>query len=162
MAMNLTTCRRCMKIVLDSEDGIQCDSRFGGWFHRGCVDVSKNEYSQYMKDVYKKWNCNRVDCKPHTDNPIIALTLSVNKLMDKVELVLDDKPRPLKVTFKDATGTITFFKAFNSDLLVNSFPNCVIDISHDCTPMERENLQKLKVSLAAREEAGKRISPLSF
>lgn len=267
-----------MKIVLDSEEGIQCDSSCNRWFHRGCVDMTKQDYTQYSRDTNKKWNCNRVDCKSVADDPIVALTTSVNKLMNKIDnwsdkidkiesvsvgvaaiksdiseikeqiskleprvtkneaniatltskvdslkdsnvsdpesiitelndrnqraknaivhgipesnskdaksrilfdkksfdsvlqsLSLQDihptriirigqatanKPRPVKVTFKCVDEAITFFKAFDPNLLGDSFPNCAIDVSRDRTPSERSHLQKLRATLETRTKAG--------
>lgn len=240
--------------------------------------MTKQEYTQYSRDTNRKWNCNRVDCKSVAEDPIVALTTSVNKLMNKIEnwsdkidkidsvsvgvaaiksdisdikeqlskleprvseneakiatltskvdslkdsnisdpesiigelndrnqraknaivhgipesnskdvksrilfdqksfesllrsLTLEDvhptriirigqatvnKPRPVKVTFKCADEAIIFFKAFDPNLLGDSFPNYNIAVSRDRTPLERSHLQKLRDTLETRTKAG--------
>lgn len=85
MASPPAVCKVCMKLVLDTEEGIACESGCGRWFHRACVNISKSEYTLLAKDSNKKWYCSRVDCKPHTQDPLVILTTSVNKLMEKIE-----------------------------------------------------------------------------
>lgn len=85
MAAPSPSCKVCMKLVLDTEDGILCDSKCNRWFHRVCVNISKADYTQLSKDNNKKWHCNRVDCMPLSEDPIVALTSSLNKLMNKIE-----------------------------------------------------------------------------
>lgn len=85
MASSSTTCKVCMKLVLDTEEGIACESKCNRWFHRACVSISKADYAQFSKDLNKKWHCNRVDCVPSSEDPIIVLTSSLNKLMDKID-----------------------------------------------------------------------------
>lgn len=84
MASNNAACCVCMKMVLDDDEGVECDSRCQRWFHRVCVNISKSEYSQLAKDTNKKWHCNRVDCRPTSEDPIYALTTSVKNLLDKI------------------------------------------------------------------------------
>jgi hypothetical protein len=73
-----------MKTVLDSEEGIECESKCGRWFHRTCANISKNDYTTLAKDSSKKWFCNRVDCTPVNEDPMVVLTTSLNKLVDKI------------------------------------------------------------------------------
>lgn len=46
-----------------------------------------------------------------------------------------DKPRSVKVTFRDSSDAISFFKRFKSDSCKEAFPSSQIDVSHDRTPM---------------------------
>lgn len=80
----MTACIVCMKSVLDSDDGLQCDEACQRWFHRDCVHISKIEYNQLSKDTRKKWYCGRVDCKIPQPDPIEALTTSVNALIKTI------------------------------------------------------------------------------
>lgn len=84
MAPPQEACKVCMKLILDTDESIGCDSDCGRWFHRACVNVSKSEFGQLSKDSNKKWFCNRIDCLTAADDPIVTLTTSVNKLMDKI------------------------------------------------------------------------------
>ncbi|KAG8322139.1 hypothetical protein J6590_029836 [Homalodisca vitripennis] len=72
-------------MLLDSEEGIECDGGCKHWFRRDCLNLSKTEYAQLFKDLNREWYCSRVDCKPLIEDPIVALTLIVNKLMNKIE-----------------------------------------------------------------------------
>lgn len=83
MAGHSTACQVCMKLV--SDEGIQCESSCARWFHSACVNITKSEYTRLSKNPKEQWKCNRVDCKPASDNPIVALTESVNKLMIKID-----------------------------------------------------------------------------
>lgn len=76
-----TTCKVCVKKVLDSDDGMQCDSDCQGWYHIKCVGIPKSDYLQYSRDVNKKWHCQRTDCRPPTAAPY-------NLLMNKMDELL--------------------------------------------------------------------------
>lgn len=277
---NNLSCKVCMKLVLDSEEGIVCDSKCDRWFHRACVNITKTDYTLLTKDTSRKWFCNRVDCLPSTVDPMAALTATLEKLVSKIDswsdkinkidevssgiediksdiglirqqissieprvsaneakidsltsavdslrvskscdpdlvigevndrslraknailhgipestskqvqakidhdrdsvtlilssLRIEDtriakvirigkqapgKPRPMKVTFDNASDAILFFKKFNFDSFKDHFPDCNISISHDRTPMERAQLAELRKSLDSRKEAGER------
>jgi len=76
-------CDVCIKLVLDSDDGLQCDSACQRWFHIKCVGVNKSEYNQYASNNNKKWYCSRVDCTAVSVNPSQELMLKMDKLLDK-------------------------------------------------------------------------------
>ncbi|KAG8280905.1 hypothetical protein J6590_069886 [Homalodisca vitripennis] len=228
MAYDSTACMVCLRLVLDSEEGIECDG--------GC----------------------KVDCKPSTEDPIVALTLSVNKLMDKIEgwtekieqigsvsdgveaiksdvgrirdqlsqleprvlanesrisslatdikllknnKLLDSetviaevndrnlrsknailyvipessdidikskiqgklgKPRPMKVSFRDTSEAISFFRNFDSPKLSNLFPDSTVEMSRDRTLKERSHLQEFGNSLADRERNGEKYFTIKY
>jgi seryl-tRNA synthetase len=87
-----------MKQVLDSEEGIACESKCSRWFHRACANISKADYTQLSKDTNKKWFCNRVDCVPLLEDPIVVLTSSLNKLMNKIDSWSDQIAKITEVT----------------------------------------------------------------
>lgn len=80
---DVTTCKVCMKEVLDSEDGMQCDSDCQGWYHIKCVGIPKSDYAHYSRDVNKKWHCQRTDCHPPTAAPYNLLMNKMDELLAK-------------------------------------------------------------------------------
>lgn len=72
-----------MKKVLDSEDGLECDSSCHAWFHIKCIGVTKTEYSHYSNDVNKKWYCHRVDCHSPVSNPSQIIVNKMDELLSK-------------------------------------------------------------------------------
>lgn len=82
-----TTCKVCMKKVLDSDDGLQCDSDCQTWFHIKCVGVTKSEYSQYSNNLNKKWYCQRVDCSTVNATPSQQLMNKMDELLNKFSLL---------------------------------------------------------------------------
>lgn len=79
----ITTCRVCMKKVLDSEDGLQCDSACRHWFHIKCVGINKTEYSSFASNVNKKWYCMRVDCTAPDTSTSNTLLSKIDDLLSK-------------------------------------------------------------------------------
>ncbi|KAG8277205.1 hypothetical protein J6590_048138 [Homalodisca vitripennis] len=61
------------------------ESKCNRWFHRACANISKADYTQLSKDSNKQWRCNRVDCVPLSEDPILVLTSSLNQLMNKID-----------------------------------------------------------------------------
>lgn len=57
-----TICPRCLKKVLDSEKGIQCDDECSRWFHVSCIGMPDSIYNKYASNANKVWQCNRADC----------------------------------------------------------------------------------------------------
>lgn len=82
-----TTCKVCVKKVLDSEDGIQCDSSCHNWFHIKCVGVTKSEYTQYSNNTNKKWHCSRMDCSAASSNSNDVLLRKMDELLGKISLL---------------------------------------------------------------------------
>jgi len=96
-----------MRKVLDSDEGIQCESNCKHWYHRICAGISKTEYSQLAGNSKKHWSCNRVDCIDDSltpQNPLLAkLDLVVSKLSELTARVerLDGVPDDLKAIKHD-------------------------------------------------------------
>lgn len=94
-------CVRCVKKVLDTDEGIQCDGVCCRWFHRSCVGVPKSEYNKLAANTQNKWYCLRVDCS--SKSPILDLMDVLNSLVAKVDTLsakvdkLDEVPEDTKV-----------------------------------------------------------------
>ncbi|KAG8303435.1 pre-mRNA-splicing factor cwc22 [Homalodisca vitripennis] len=52
------------------------------------------------------------------------------------------KPRPMKVSFRETSEAITFFKNFDSPNLSNLFPDSTVEMYRDRTLKERSHLQE--------------------
>lgn len=63
-----STCPRCLKTVLDSEKGIQCESECARWFHASCIPMNDSTYNEYATNNKKIWHCGRVDCSGKNDH----------------------------------------------------------------------------------------------
>lgn len=77
------TCKVCVKKVLNSEDGLQCDSDCKNWFHIKCIGMTKSEYTQYANNVNKKWFCSRMDCSPTAANLNNRLLTKMDEILNK-------------------------------------------------------------------------------
>lgn len=84
MAYPKTICPCCLKKVLDTEKGIQCDKECGRWFHIKCVDLPEVEYNKYANNTKKIWQCSRADCKSDSNDPFSALSAQLNVMLDKM------------------------------------------------------------------------------
>lgn len=127
MAQSFTTaCKLCMRVVLDSEEGIECESKCSRWFHRTCANISKAEYAQLANDTNKKWHCNRVDCAPPSEDPITVLTSSLKELLNKIESWSDKIEK------------------------INDVSNGIVDIKSDVGKI-KEQLSKLEPRVSANE-----------
>lgn len=113
-----TTCKVCMKRVLDSEDGLQCDDDCQLWFHIKCVGVTKTEYAQYANNVNKKWHCQRVDCPAtYVDvnrtllNKVDELLSKFSNLATKEEIgVMNNKIDNIRTEFTNLSAKIKTFE----------------------------------------------------
>lgn len=79
------TCVVCMKKVLDSEKGLQCDHHCDRWFHAGCVDVTEQEYSKLASDSRRKWRCSRADCILPERHPTSLLLSQMGEILKKLD-----------------------------------------------------------------------------
>lgn len=89
------TCPICIKLVLDSEEGIGCDGACQRWLHRECLGISKTEYQRICADNKLKWYCSRTDCVQSSDQPqnlilsqLTLLTAKITDLADKVDVLI--------------------------------------------------------------------------
>lgn len=91
--MSGTDCPLCLRRVLDSECGIQCDSQCKRWFHVSCIGMLKAEYQKYCNDANLPWNCLRSDCLPQDQLPMnifmSKLLASVNEIKESVNDLRD-------------------------------------------------------------------------
>lgn len=85
-----TACPICIKLVLDSDEGVCCDADCERWFHRECLRMPKSEYQRICSDNNIKWECSRTDCKRVTVDPIDskldAILSKLSSLATKEEL----------------------------------------------------------------------------
>ena len=52
-------CNLCNKNVKDGEDGMLCELSCKKWFHRECLNMSKDEYNEHNEaDTTTSWECN--------------------------------------------------------------------------------------------------------
>lgn len=78
-----TVCNICVKLVLDSEEGLECDGPCTRWFHRECAKMAKTEYLK-IANSNLKWLCNRFDCKSDSSTPMDKLLDSITKLSKQI------------------------------------------------------------------------------
>ncbi|KAG8268582.1 hypothetical protein J6590_023963 [Homalodisca vitripennis] len=89
-----TACPCCLKIVLDSEKGIQCDKECQRWFHSVCIGMSDSIYNEFATNVKKVWYCDRVDCSVKVDQlqtmsaHISEILKNMSKLSTKDEITI--------------------------------------------------------------------------
>lgn len=87
-----TACPVCMKVVLDSEKGIQCDRACTRWFHVSCIRMPDSTYNKYATNSNKLWQCDRVDCSGSNDqgqsvsNQIAEILKRITDLPTKSDL----------------------------------------------------------------------------
>jgi hypothetical protein len=77
-------CPVCVKLVLDSEEGIGCESKCLRWFHRDCIKMPKSEYTKFCGNKALKWSCCRADCSPEDANPLAKLSAQLAGLIQSV------------------------------------------------------------------------------
>lgn len=89
-------CGSCLREVTDRQQGIQCDSTCGRWFHRDCVKIPKAEYDRLSADDNLKWDCLRADCDDKNKKDINTLISQVSgfatllsELSSKMDTLLD-------------------------------------------------------------------------
>lgn len=63
-------CVVCMRKVLDSDKGLQCENICERWFHAFCVNVPDPEYRRLASDGNRKWTCARFDCTELNKHPL--------------------------------------------------------------------------------------------
>lgn len=83
-----SSCPVCCKNVLDSEEGIQCDSACTRWFHRSCILMNKADYKKYADDTNLKWSCVRNDCIAPGQLPLAVLSNQMTTVIDRLDLLL--------------------------------------------------------------------------
>lgn len=86
--MSSNFCPVCVRAVLDSDEGICCDSACQRWFHRECVKMPKSEYLRISGDNKIRWNCFRVDCLAPTDQPLGKLSTQMTSVLLKLDALL--------------------------------------------------------------------------
>ncbi|XP_054280059.1 uncharacterized protein LOC128998090 [Macrosteles quadrilineatus] len=82
------TCPVCVKAVLDSEDGLECDGDCKRWFHRECIRMNKTEYNRLGNDGNIKWSCSRMDCVSFSSTPISQLSVQMTSVISKLDELL--------------------------------------------------------------------------
>lgn len=92
-------------LVLNTDEGVQCDGACDRWFHRSCVGVSKIEYQKISSDSTVKWFCTRVDCNtgptvPSLNATLTALAQKIDALSAKMDH-LNDIPENVKLIQDD-------------------------------------------------------------
>lgn len=80
-----TCCPICVKLVLDEEEGIQCDSDCQRWFHVKCLGMPRGDYAKFSADLNLKWNCNRLDCTVPTMQSNRDIGDMLNMLIAKID-----------------------------------------------------------------------------
>lgn len=74
-------CPCCVKKVLRSERGIQCEKDCDRWFHSVCINMPDSEYQKYSQDSKKRWQCNRADCLPKDKDSLSTLSTQMANLL---------------------------------------------------------------------------------
>lgn len=85
----ISVCVICMRKVLDTEKGIQCDKKCDRWFHVSCVELTDTEYAELSSNTKKKWFCNRVDCVSLNNHPTNTLNSKIDEFSEKMDNMLD-------------------------------------------------------------------------
>lgn len=83
-----TSCPICVKTVLDSEDGVNCDGPCQRWFHKTCLNMSKTEYQRISSNTNVKWYCSRTDCVDNSGQPLNILTSQMTSVLNKLDDLL--------------------------------------------------------------------------
>lgn len=81
---SVNVCAVCVKVVLDSDEGICCDGLCVRWFHRDCMKIPRTEYTKLAGDSTLKWYCSRADCKSEDSTAELSnkLSLLISKVSD--------------------------------------------------------------------------------
>ncbi|KAG8261250.1 hypothetical protein J6590_077907, partial [Homalodisca vitripennis] len=82
------SCPVCVKMVLDTEEGIGCDGDCQRWFHRECIKMSKAEYQSKCADTKNKWYCARTDCLGSSNQPFRLLSSQMSIVLTKLDDLL--------------------------------------------------------------------------
>lgn len=82
------TCLVCVKVVLDSEEGIDCDGICRRWFHRSCMSMSKTEYLRISGNTNVEWYCTRMDYLHTPNQPLTLLTIQMAVVLSKLDDLL--------------------------------------------------------------------------
>lgn len=85
---DVVVCFICLKNVLDTEKGIQCEKACGRWFHSNCMNVSEAEYRKLASDNKVKWFCNRVHCTNPSQHPLNQMFSRFDVVASQMALVL--------------------------------------------------------------------------
>lgn len=83
-----TSCPVCVKVVLNTDDGIGCDGPCDRWFHRECVSMNKTEYQRISGNTKLKWYCTRTDCVDTSNQPLAVLTHQMTSVLAKLDNLL--------------------------------------------------------------------------
>lgn len=101
MAQMSADCPVCVKSVLDTEEGVNCDGACGRWFHRDCLKMAKSEYLRLSGNNKEKWLCSRSDCiDPSTlpENKILSQLQSLSQHISALSIKVDSlTPLPSKI-----------------------------------------------------------------
>lgn len=131
------TCPVCVKAVLDSEDGLNCDGDCKRWFHRECIKMNKTEYNRLSSDSNIKWLCTRTDCITASSTPMALLSSQMASVLSKLDVLLD-KVDKIDSISKDVAEIRTEVSALSSSLAlleprVSAAENNVETISQNLT-----------------------------
>lgn len=106
------SCPICIKVVLNSEDGVCCDGTCERWFHRECLKMPKAEYQRISSDTRIKWQCTRTDCGKATSdsvsNKLDEILSKLSSLATKVELA--DGLKSIKEDLDKVTAKLEEFE----------------------------------------------------
>ena len=100
------TCKisNCNQLVLNDQEGVQCDM-CDNWFHRTCVNISKEEYKKQKKNESLQWFCGKCldECFDEVKRTKQELKLSEdqNRKLQKEKLSLQEKVENLNIRVKD-------------------------------------------------------------
>ena len=100
------TCKisNCNQLVLNDQEGVQCDM-CDNWFHRTCVNISKEEYKIQKKNESLQWFCGKCldECFDEVKRTKQELKLSEdqNRKLQKEKLSLQEKVENLNIRVKD-------------------------------------------------------------
>lgn len=125
------SCPICVKKVLDSEEGVQCDEICQRWFHRECLKMSKSEYQHISNSNDVKWYCTRTDCFNLTSQP-------QNQLLDQLKILTNQ--------ISDLTGKVNSLTSLPSKL--DSLINDVDNVNKNLLSLDKrvsENESRIKV-----------------
>jgi len=82
------SCPICVKLVLDSEEGVGCDGACGRWFHRECLKMPKTEYQRLCGNNNEKWLCMRTDCVAPANQPLSLISAQMGSVISKLDTLL--------------------------------------------------------------------------
>ena len=96
------TCKisNCNRLVLNDQEGVQCDI-CDNWFHRTCVEISKEEYKLQKKNESSQWFCGKCLDEVRELKKELKVWKYENAELRKANINLEEVVKNLNAKMKD-------------------------------------------------------------